>query len=254
MSWPPGTGPAGAAQPGAAQGHRYLPGNQAPHLLPVDRSGLEAPLVRALHRADLDKASSPVFIQSFELTNLIDLRTTFRVKTRLVFLTGATGAPFDLASTGDPRSYADLTTPAGLMVLAETVTGIGPDKNQIIGRDCAGNLLGAPTTLVADAHAAGCTPTRSARRTSSSPPTTPRPQSGRLRAHPRRNHRLSEHPHRRVLHRPGRHRSLRPRHIRPSQLRAQSQFLRLKAINSPAAMPLMITRDATNPEFSPNPG
>jgi hypothetical protein len=50
------------------------------------------------------------------------------VKTKLVFLTGTTGAPFDLASTGDPRSYADLTTPAGLTVLAETVNGIGPDK------------------------------------------------------------------------------------------------------------------------------
>ncbi len=63
-----------------------------------------------------------MFIQSFELTNLMDLRTTFRVKTKLVFLTGASGAPFDLASTGDPRSYADLTTPvadahaAGLLV------------------------------------------------------------------------------------------------------------------------------------------
>jgi len=117
--------------------------------------GLEAPLVRALHRANLDRASSPVFIQSFELTNLKDLRTKFRVRTKLVFLTSATGAPFDLSSTGDPRTYADLTTPAGLAKLAKTVNGIGPDKNQIIGRDADGNLLAAPTALVGDAHAAG---------------------------------------------------------------------------------------------------
>ena len=115
---------------------------------------LEAPLVRALKQANLDRASSPVFIQSFELTNLMDLRTKFKVRTKLVFLTGATGAPFDLASTGDPRTYADLTSPAGLAQLATTVNGIGPDKNQVIPRDAAGNL-GAATSLVSDAHAAG---------------------------------------------------------------------------------------------------
>ena len=116
--------------------------------------GLEAPLVRALKRAGMDTSSSPVFIQSFELTNLVDLRSSFRVRNKLVFLTGASGAPFDLSSTGDPRTYADLTTPAGLRVLAKTVNGIGPDKNQVIPRDAAGNL-GTPTALVTDAHRAG---------------------------------------------------------------------------------------------------
>lgn len=115
---------------------------------------LEAPLVHALKRAGLTKPSSPVFIQSFELTNLIDLRTEFRVKTRLVLLTSATGGPFDLTSTGDRRTYADLTSPAGLAQLAKTVNGIGPDKTQVIPRDAVGNL-GTPTTLVKDAHRVG---------------------------------------------------------------------------------------------------
>ena len=115
---------------------------------------LEAPLVKALQRAGLTKSRSPVFIQSFEITNLIDLRTHFRVKNKLVFLTSATGAPYDLSSTGDPRTYADLTTPAGPARLAKTVNGIGPDKIQVIPRDPAGNL-GTPTTLVRDAHRAG---------------------------------------------------------------------------------------------------
>ena len=116
--------------------------------------GLEAPLVGALKRAGLDSSSSPVFIQSFELTNLVDLRKTFKVRTKLVFLTGASGAPFDLSSTGDPRTYADLTTRSSLVQLGRTINGIGPDKNQIIPRDAAGNL-GTATTLVAEAHAAG---------------------------------------------------------------------------------------------------
>jgi len=115
---------------------------------------LETPLVQSLRRAGLDKASSPVFIQSFEPTNLQDLRNKYKVRTKLIFLTSATGAPFDLVSKGDRRTYADLTAPAGLRLLATSINGIGPDKTQVIPRDAAGNL-GSTTTLVRDAHAAG---------------------------------------------------------------------------------------------------
>ena len=111
--------------------------------------GLEAPLVTALQRAGLTKSSSPVFIQSFEITNLIDLRSHFKVKDKLVFLTSATGAPYDLSSTGDPRTYADLTTPAGLAWLAKTVDGIGPDKLQVIPRQADGTL-GTPSFTITD--------------------------------------------------------------------------------------------------------
>jgi glycerophosphoryl diester phosphodiesterase len=96
----------------------------------------------------------PIFIQSFELTNLMDLRQNFGVKARLVFLTAAGGAPYDLASTGDPSTYADLSSAAGLRTLSGIVNGIGPDKSQIIGRDHQGTL-GEATSLVADAHEVG---------------------------------------------------------------------------------------------------
>jgi len=115
---------------------------------------LETPLVQQVRGAGLDNAKAPIFIQSFEFTNLRDLRRHFGVKARLIFLTSASGAPYDLASTGDPRTYADLTTAAGLRSIAGTVNGIGPDKNQIISRNVDGTLA-RPTTLVADAHAAG---------------------------------------------------------------------------------------------------
>jgi len=110
---------------------------------------LETPLVRALKRADLTSYSSPVFIQSFELTNLKTLRKEFKVRNKLVFLTSASGSPID-----DDNSYAYYTSPQGLAKVAKTVNGIGPDKGQIIPRDAAGNLT-TPTTLVQDAHAAG---------------------------------------------------------------------------------------------------
>jgi len=110
---------------------------------------LETPLVRALKRADLTSYSSPVFIQSFELSNLVTLRKDFRVRNKLVFLTSASGSPFE-----GEHTYEYYTSPAGLVEVAKTVNGIGPDKGQIIPRDAAGNLT-SPTTLVRDAHAAG---------------------------------------------------------------------------------------------------
>jgi glycerophosphoryl diester phosphodiesterase len=110
---------------------------------------LETPLVTALKKARLANRNDPVFIQSFELKNLELLRSTYHVRTKLIFLTSTTGNPF-----GDTRSYADLTTPTGLRTVAKTAEGIGPDKLQIIPRDPAGNLV-SPTGLVQAAHAAG---------------------------------------------------------------------------------------------------
>jgi glycerophosphoryl diester phosphodiesterase len=61
-----------------------------------------------------------------------------------------TGAPFDLV-VGDPRTYADLVTPAGLADIATYADGVGVCKDVLIPRDAAGSL-GTPTTLIADAH------------------------------------------------------------------------------------------------------
>src|SRR5450631_1610576 len=114
---------------------------------------LETPLVQQVRGAGLDKANAPIFIQSFELNNLVDLRQEFGVSAPLIFLTSASGAPYDLASTGDPTTYADLTTARGLRSISGIVNGIGPDKCQIIAHNTDGTL-GQPTTLVAEAHAA----------------------------------------------------------------------------------------------------
>jgi glycerophosphoryl diester phosphodiesterase len=112
---------------------------------------LEPALVRALRKNNLDRRGAPVFVQSFEAANLRDLHDKFGVRAPLVFLTSASGSPF-----GDPRSYADYLTPAGLRDLARFVDGIGPDKNQVIPRNADGTL-GAPSGLVQAAHAAGLT-------------------------------------------------------------------------------------------------
>lgn len=115
---------------------------------------LETPLVTQVRKAGLDKERAPIYIQSFELTNLIEMREKGDVEARLVFLTSASGAPYDLEAKDDPRTYADLTTTAGLKAISRWVDGLGPEKNQVIPRNADGTL-GQPTRLVDDAHAAG---------------------------------------------------------------------------------------------------
>jgi glycerophosphoryl diester phosphodiesterase len=108
---------------------------------------LEGPLVETLRRNGLDRRDAPVFIQSFEAANLRTLATQTRV--RLVFLADAAGGPF-----GDPRTWDQYLTPAGLAELATFVSGIGPNKVRVIPRNADGTL-GTPSTLVGDAHRAG---------------------------------------------------------------------------------------------------
>jgi glycerophosphoryl diester phosphodiesterase len=113
---------------------------------------LEEPLVESLEAAGLTAEDAPVFLQSFETTNLQELDEVVEVP--LVQLLSATGAPADLVAAGDPRTYADLSSAAGLAEVAGYADGVGPEKAQVIPRDAAGDL-GEPTTFVADAHEAG---------------------------------------------------------------------------------------------------
>lgn len=112
---------------------------------------LEEPLVRILDHAGLRSPHDAVFIQSFEVANLKKLNRLTRLP--LIQLIDAAGAPFDFVAAGDPRTYADLVTPAGLREVARYADGIGVNKDLVIPRDATG-ALGAPTTLVRDAHAA----------------------------------------------------------------------------------------------------
>jgi glycerophosphoryl diester phosphodiesterase len=122
---------------------------------------------------------SRVFIQSFEVSNLKELNDGLMpaagVDMPLIQLFGSAGRPYDFVLSGDPRTYTDLSTPAGLAEIATYATGIGPNKQRVVpsatvDRDGNGRpddlngdgaisdgdrLLGTPTTLIADAHAAG---------------------------------------------------------------------------------------------------
>jgi len=114
---------------------------------------LEEPLVAMLKKKGLDKADSPIFIQSFEVSNLKQLNSMIEVKL-VQLMEAADKQPFDLTAAGDTRTYADLAAPQGLAEIATYADGIGPYKRLIVPEGADKTLM-APTTLVADAHAAG---------------------------------------------------------------------------------------------------
>ena len=114
----------------------------------------EAAFMKLVNKYGLNKRNAPLWLQSFELGNLLEVRTAYGYRAQSVFLATNGGAPYDLVAKGDGRNYANLLAPQSLKNLSRWIDGIGPDKGLVIARNSDGTL-GATTPLVADAHAAG---------------------------------------------------------------------------------------------------
>lgn len=127
---------------------------------------LEQRLVDTLNANGLTGPTAPVFIQSFEVANLQQLNGLTDVP--LVQLFDDPGVqPFDFVRAGNPGTFGDLATAAGLLDIAGYADGVGPFKRYIVpqasGVDGNGDgtisndetTLGASTRFVDDAHAAG---------------------------------------------------------------------------------------------------
>jgi glycerophosphoryl diester phosphodiesterase len=97
---------------------------------------LEDPLLASLQKAGWNSREAPVFIQSFEQTNLRELRK--KTKVRLVQL-ASTPALLTDAALKDIASYAD---------------GLGPEKRLVIPVNADGSL-GTTTDVIARAHKLG---------------------------------------------------------------------------------------------------
>lgn len=113
---------------------------------------LEEPLVRTLHSSGYRKRSAPVFIQSFEVGNLMDLDEM--TKLRLVQLVNGGGQPYDVRAAGGTTTYAQMVTRSGLRRISDYADGVGPFKDHIIPRRSDGTLA-TPTPLVRNAHRSG---------------------------------------------------------------------------------------------------
>ena len=100
----------------------------------------EDALVAKLHAAYTNTVDAPVFIQSFEVSNLQYLRTKTSMKIIQLIdaddvkadgsmsLVAPYRQPYDFVVKGDPRLFSDLLTPAGLDFVKTYATGIGPWK------------------------------------------------------------------------------------------------------------------------------
>ena len=112
---------------------------------------LEEPLVAALEKRHWDDAEDPVIIQSFETANLRDLDSM--VDVALAQLVDGAGRPYDLLAAGDPRTYSDLVTPAGLAWIATYADGVGLHKDRVLPRTAGATTV--PSAVVGDAHEEG---------------------------------------------------------------------------------------------------
>jgi glycerophosphoryl diester phosphodiesterase len=104
----------------------------------------EDKLVATLHAAYGNDANAPVFIQSFEVSNLQYLRTKTKIK--LVQLIDADDVnadgsmalvapyrqPYDFVVKGDARLFSDLLTSAGLDFVKTYADAIGPWKPYLV--------------------------------------------------------------------------------------------------------------------------
>ncbi len=104
---------------------------------------MEEAFVGMLERRGLTGRDAPALVQCFEVGTLQRLRA--RIATPLLQLVAASGGPFDRPELG----YAAMTAPEGLAAVAAYADWIGADTALIEPAP------GAPTALIADAHAAG---------------------------------------------------------------------------------------------------
>ncbi len=141
---------------------------------------MEDALVSKLHAAYGNTRTAPVFIQSFEVSNLKYLNSTTDI--RLVQLVDADDVnpdgslslvapyrqPYDFVVSGDSRLFSDLLTPEGLAEIATYADGVGPWKPYLL-RTVADNVdrngdgvitindrrIEGDTGVIDAAHAAG---------------------------------------------------------------------------------------------------
>ncbi len=105
---------------------------------------LEDRLVEALKKAGWTDKSAPVFIQSFEVSNLKYLNTKIDVnlvqlvdaddvdKDGAISLAAPYDKPYDFAVVGDKRTFKDLVTPEGLKEIKTYADGVGPWKPYLV--------------------------------------------------------------------------------------------------------------------------
>nr|WP_174506394.1 glycerophosphodiester phosphodiesterase [Acinetobacter sp. Marseille-Q1620] len=118
---------------------------------------MEDTLIKTLSKYQYTREIAPIYLQSFEVTNLKEMNDQLTShkslkKAKTIQLYDSKDlVPADLEEPNAVKmTYGDMATPAGLKAVAKYAQGVGPYKDYIIPDNTQ-----TPTSFVKDAHAAG---------------------------------------------------------------------------------------------------
>lgn len=115
---------------------------------------MEQLVVDTFHRNNYRGPNAPVYIQSFEVNNLKELKQMTQLRLLQLYESDKSLQPFDQVESGTGLTYGNMASPEGLQEVATYAHAVGPDKSYIIPRD-SNERLGQATSFVSDAHQAG---------------------------------------------------------------------------------------------------
>ncbi|WP_075383453.1 glycerophosphodiester phosphodiesterase [Acinetobacter pittii] len=120
---------------------------------------MEDTLLKTLAKYKYTRDIAPVYLQSFEVSNLkylkdqLDLHKTIKHAQIIQLYDAKTSQPADFVESGETKTYADLATAQGLKDVAKYANGVGPSKGYILNFNDNGSVQ--TTSFITDAHTAG---------------------------------------------------------------------------------------------------
>ena len=120
---------------------------------------MEDALLKTLAKYKYTSDIAPVYLQSFEVSNLkylkdqLDLHKTIKHVQIIQLYDAKTSQPADFVESGETKTYADLATAQGLKDVAKYANGVGPSKGYILNFNDKGSVQ--TTSFISDAHTAG---------------------------------------------------------------------------------------------------
>lgn len=120
---------------------------------------MEDSLLKTLAKYKYTRDIAPVYLQSFEVSNLkylkdqLDLHKTLKHAQIIQLYDAKTSQPADFVESGETKTYADLATSQGLKDVAKYANGVGPSKGYILNFNDNGSVQ--TTSFISDAHTVG---------------------------------------------------------------------------------------------------
>lgn len=120
---------------------------------------MEDALLKTLAKYKYTRDIAPVYLQSFEVSNLkylkdqLDLHKTIKHAQIIQLYDAKTSQPADFVESGETKTYADLATAQGLKDVAKYANGVGPSKGYILNFNSKGSVQ--TTSFISDAHTVG---------------------------------------------------------------------------------------------------